>query len=124
VFSEYPLVYDMWLETEIIYYRCWRGYQSHEGEPVYVHAPSKINGSDASTCSVVTNTGPTKVVYRPMPSSSTNFVGRADYLAKLEAVFVGGRNQTGSRPVGVLAGFGGLGKTQISVKFAETRSNL
>ena len=64
------------------------------------------------------------MVYRPMPSSSSHFVGRADYLAKLEAVFVDGRTQTGSRPVGVLAGLGGIGKTQLSVKFAETRSHL
>jgi DNA transposition AAA+ family ATPase len=64
------------------------------------------------------------VTYRPMPSSSSNFVGRADYLTKLEAVFVEGRAQTGSRPVGVLSGLGGMGKTQISVKFAETRSHL
>ena len=65
-----------------------------------------------------------KVIYRPMPSSSSNFVGRADYLAKLEAVFVEARNQAGSRPVSVLYGLGGMGKTQISVKFAETRPHL
>ena len=59
-----------------------------------------------------------------MPSSSSNFVGRADYLAKIEAVFVEGRTQTGSRPVGVLSGLGGMGKTQLIVKFAETRSHL
>jgi hypothetical protein len=59
-----------------------------------------------------------------MPSSSNSFVGRVDYLAKLEAVFVEGRGQPGSRPVSVLSGFGGVGKTQISVRFAETRSHL
>jgi hypothetical protein len=59
-----------------------------------------------------------------MPSSSSNFVGREDYLAKLEAVFVEGRTQTGSRPISVLSAIGGMGKTQISVRFAETRSDL
>jgi hypothetical protein len=108
-----------------MYNRCWRGYQCHEFKPaVYVHPPSQVNEADTSTFLVVTNAEPTKVVYRPMPSSSTNFVGRADYLAKLEAVFVEGRTQTGSRPISVLSGFGGVGKTQISVKFAETRSHL
>ena len=80
-----------------------------------------IHETDLSGRSV-TNTP--KVIYRPMPSSSNNFVGRVDYLAKLEAVFVEGRSQPGSRPVSVLSGFGGVGKTQISVKFAETMSHL
>ena len=72
----------------------------------------------------MTKTEPTKVTYRPMPSSSGNFVGREDYLAKLEALFVDGRAQKGSRPVSVLSALGGMGKTQISVRFAETRSHL
>jgi hypothetical protein len=59
-----------------------------------------------------------------MPSSSNNFVGREDDLTKLEAVFVEGRSQPGCRPIGVLSGIGGMGKTQLSVKFAETRSHL
>jgi hypothetical protein len=59
-----------------------------------------------------------------MPSSSSNFVGREDYLAKLEAVFVEGRIQAGFRPVSVLSALGGMGKTQISARFAETRVHL
>jgi hypothetical protein len=91
---------------------------------VYVHTSSEVNGTDASACLVVTNNEPPKVIYRTMPSSSSNFVGRTDYLAKLEAVFMQGRSQAGSRPVGVLSGLGGMGKTQLSVRFAETRSHL
>jgi hypothetical protein len=53
----------------------------------------------------------------------SNFVGRTDYLAELEAVFVEG-HRSGSRPVGVLCGLSGIGKTQISAKFAETRCHL
>jgi Holliday junction resolvasome RuvABC ATP-dependent DNA helicase subunit len=64
------------------------------------------------------------MIYRPMPSSSNNFVGRKDYLDKLEAIFAQGHRQAGSRPVSVLSGLGGMGKTQLSVKFAETRSHL
>jgi Cdc6-like AAA superfamily ATPase len=60
-----------------------------------------------------------------MPSSSNNFVGREDYLAKLETIFTEGRNEPGSRrPVGILYGLDGVGKTQISVRFAETRREL
>jgi Holliday junction resolvasome RuvABC ATP-dependent DNA helicase subunit len=84
----------------------------------------KLNETNSSVCLVVANTETTKVAYRPMPSSSNNFVGRADYLTKLEAVFTDGRSQAGSRPVSVLSGIGGMGKTQLSVKFAETRSHL
>ena len=87
---------------------------------------SNVNKPGLLGCVVVVNNAEiAKVVgYRPTPSSSDNFVGRADYLAKLEAVFVEGRSQPGSRPVSVLSGFGGVGKTQISVRFAETRSHL
>ena len=91
---------------------------------MYVYVPSKVNEGYSSAYLVITNTGPPEVIYRPMPSSSSNFVGRADYLAKLEAVFVQERSQAGSRPVGVLSGLGGVGKTQISARFAETRSHL
>ena len=73
---------------------------------------------------VVANTESTKVTYRPMPSSSNNFVGRVVDLANLEVVFVEGRSQPDSRPISVLSGLGGMGKTQLSVKFAETRSHL
>jgi hypothetical protein len=65
-----------------------------------------------------------KVICRLMPSSSSNFVGRADYLIMLEAVFSEARIQADSRPVSVLSGLGGMGKTQISAKFAETKSHL
>ena len=91
---------------------------------MYVHTPLKLNGADSSECLVITHAETTKVTYRARPSSSSNFVGRVDYLAKLEAVFIEGRTQIGSRPVGVLCGLGGMGKTQLSVKFAETRPHL
>ena len=91
---------------------------------MYVHTPLKVNAADSSPCLVVTDTEAIKPNYRPMPSSSHNFVGREDYLAKLEAVFIEGRSQPGSRPVSVISGIGGMGKTQLSVKFAETRAHL
>jgi hypothetical protein len=85
----------------------------------------RIHQADLSGRPVISNANNmTKVTYRPMPSSSNNFVGRADYLVKLEAVFVEGRSQPDSRPCSVLSGIGGMGKTQISVRFAETRPHL
>jgi hypothetical protein len=85
---------------------------------------SNSSEANSSARAVVTNPEPPKVIYRPMPSSSSHFVGRADYIAKLEAVFAEGCTRISSRPIGVLSGIGGIGKTQISVKFAETRSHL
>jgi hypothetical protein len=87
---------------------------------------SNVNKTGLLDRAVVSNNAETaKVVgYRPMPSSSNNFVGRADYLVKLEAMFVGRPSQADSHPVSVLCGRGGMGKTQISAKFAETRSHL
>jgi hypothetical protein len=86
--------------------------------------PSNADEADLSARLVVTNTETPKVIYRPMPSSSSNFVGRSDYLDKLEAIFVQGHDQAGSRPVSVMSGLGGMGKTQITVKFVETRYHL
>jgi hypothetical protein len=86
--------------------------------------PFNVTKTDLFTCPVVVYAEPAKVVYRPMPSSSNNFVGRADCLARLETMFMEERSQAGSRPVGVLSGLGGVGKTQISARFAETRSHL
>ena len=72
----------------------------------------------------VTKTDEVKVSYRLMPSSATNFVGRADYLSKLEEVFTASSNKNDSRPVSVLCAMGGMGKSQIAIKFAETRRHL
>jgi flagellar biosynthesis GTPase FlhF len=54
-----------------------------------------------------------------MPSSSPNFVGCEDYLQKLDECFhVRAANEVGRR-VFVLFGVGGVGKTQLCLKFAE-----
>jgi hypothetical protein len=86
--------------------------------------PSNMCEAYLSGRSVINSANTPKVIYRPMPSSSNNFVGREDDLTKLEAVFGEGCSQPGCRPIGVLSGIGGMGKTQLSVKFAETRSHL
>jgi hypothetical protein len=72
----------------------------------------------------VTKTDEGKVSYRLMPSSATNFVGRGDYLSKLEEIFMAESGKNYSRPVAVLCAIGGMGKSQIGIKFAETRCHL
>ena len=72
----------------------------------------------------VTKTDEAKVSYRLMPSSATNFVGRADYLSKLEAILTAGSSKNDSRPVAVLCAIGGMGKSQLGIKFSETRRRL
>ena len=59
-----------------------------------------------------------------MPSSATNFVGRADYLSKLEEIFTVESSKNDFRPFSVLCAIGGMGKSQIGLKFAETRHHL
>ena len=73
---------------------------------------------------VIMGSDSAKVPYRLMPSSATNFVGRADYLSKLEKIFKMKRSKDVSRPVVVLCAMGGMGKSQIGIKFAETRRRL
>ena len=72
----------------------------------------------------VTKTDEVEVSYRLMLSSATNFVGRVDYLFKLEEILTAGSSKNDSRPVAVLCAMGGMGKSQIGIKFAETRRHL
>jgi hypothetical protein len=63
-----------------------------------------------------------KPVHKWMPSSSPNFVGCEDHLQKLHDYFqVQPANDTRRRTF-VLFGVGGVGKTQICLKFAEQSS--
>jgi hypothetical protein len=66
---------------------------------------------------------PPKPVYKWMPSSSPNFVGCEDHLQKLHDYFhVQPANETRRRTF-VLYGVGGVGKTQICLKFLEQSSD-
>jgi hypothetical protein len=91
---------------------------------VLPHLAQCAFGSSVLNDLTVTKTDETKVSYRLMPSSATNFVGRADYLSKLEEIFTARGSTNGSRPVAVLCAMGGMGKSQIGLKFAETRRHL
>jgi GTPase SAR1 family protein len=54
-----------------------------------------------------------------MPSSSPYFVGCEDHLQKLQDYFCGRPANETKRRTFVLFGVGGVGKTQICLKFLE-----
>ena len=55
-----------------------------------------------------------------MPNPSTRFTGRTEALAKLRRHFFTNTNDTvQKRKVFLLYGMGGIGKTQICLKFVE-----
>lgn len=53
-----------------------------------------------------------------MPRSSEIFTGRQDYLKKLRDFF-GSSDTVSRRRITALYGIGGIGKSQIAIKFAE-----
>ena len=59
-----------------------------------------------------------------IPNPSTRFTGRADIIAKLKDHFaVGVNNGVQKRKYFLLHGMGGIGKTQICLKFIEEMSD-
>ena len=58
-----------------------------------------------------------------MPNSSPIFTGRQDVLDKLEKIFVNQVTSRLSRHSCLLWGMGGIGKTQICLKFVEKMSH-
>jgi hypothetical protein len=67
---------------------------------------------------------PQKIEYKLKISSSTNFTGRRGYLTKLRDHFSVKPNEPLHRKSFLLYGMGGIGKTQICLKFAEENSDL
>jgi hypothetical protein len=65
-----------------------------------------------------------KIEYKPRAPSSTNFTGRRDYLMKLQAFFNAESDGPRRRKSFLLYGMGGIGKTQICLKFTEENSDL
>ena len=61
--------------------------------------------------------------YKFMPLSNPNFVGCEDYLQEIEDCFFQKSVNGTSHRIYVLFGVGGVGKTQISLRFVETSSN-
>jgi hypothetical protein len=67
---------------------------------------------------------PPKIQFKPRASSSDIFIGREDYLAKLRIFFTAQPNEPQRRKKFLLYGMGGIGKTQICLKFLEENSDL
>jgi hypothetical protein len=65
-----------------------------------------------------------KIEYKPRTSSSANFTGRRDYLTKLRDYFSGESDGPLRRKSFLLYGMGGIGKTQICLRFTEENSDL
>ena len=65
-----------------------------------------------------------KIEYKPITSSSMNFTGRRDYLTKLKDFFSAKSEGPHRRKSFLLYGMGGIGKTQICLKFTEENSDL
>jgi hypothetical protein len=62
--------------------------------------------------------------YKPMTPSSANFTGRRDYLVKLGAYFSVELDEPLRRKSFLLYGMGGIGKTQICLKFTEENLDM
>jgi hypothetical protein len=65
-----------------------------------------------------------KIEYKPRTPSSANFTGRRVYLTKLRDYFSFKPDEPIRRKSFLLCGMGGIGKTQICLKFTEENSDL
>jgi hypothetical protein len=65
-----------------------------------------------------------KIEYKLRAFSSTNFTGRRDYMAKLRGFFNTEPNEPLRRKCFLLNGMGGIGKTQICLKFTEENLDM
>jgi hypothetical protein len=65
-----------------------------------------------------------KIEYKPRAPSSANFTGRRDYLTKLRDFFCAESDGPLRRKSFLLYGMGGIGKTQICLRFTEESSDL
>ena len=62
--------------------------------------------------------------YKLMPPFTQTFVGREDYLQRLHDFFAPALADPRRRRVFLLYGLGGVGKTQICLKFLEEYTSL
>ena len=58
-----------------------------------------------------------------MPNPSNRFTGRTEVITKLKSHFSNTRNSAQKRKFFLLHGMGGIGKTQICLKFVEEMSD-
>jgi DNA replication protein DnaC len=65
-----------------------------------------------------------KIEYKPRAFSSMKFTGRRDYLTKLRTFFDAESDRPYRRKSFLLYGMGGIGKTQICLKFTEENLDM
>ena len=65
-----------------------------------------------------------EIEFKPRASSSPTFTGRKDYLTKLRDFFDSKPDEPIRRKGFLLYGMGGIGKTQICLKFIEENTDL
>ena len=77
------------------------------------------------TTTIILHLAPPETTLPPLPPlkhSSTFFMGREDYLQRLKDHF--STHAKGQRKSFLLYGLGGIGKTQICLKFIEQNPDL
>jgi hypothetical protein len=65
-----------------------------------------------------------KIEYKPRAPSSPNFTGRRDYLTRLKDFFGAESDGPLRRKTFLLYGMGGIGKTQICLRFTEENPDM
>jgi len=80
--------------------------------------------SDSTIGAITKSTSSPEVQFKPRVSSSAIFTGRDDYLEILRIAFTAESNEPRRRKSFLLYGMGGVGKTQICLKFIEENSDL
>ena len=83
-------------------------------------APNLTDRSD----DIPKRTSSPKIEYKPRAPSSAIFTGRRDYLRKLRDFFSAESDESLRRKSFLLYGMGGIGKTQICLRFTEENSDL
>ncbi|KIJ90248.1 hypothetical protein K443DRAFT_686888 [Laccaria amethystina LaAM-08-1] len=81
---------------------------------------------EAKTINIHTNYGNRTTfdgVISLMPNPSTRFTGRTEAIAKLKSHFFNTNDAVQKRKFFLLYGMGGIGKTQICLKFVEEMSD-
>jgi DNA replication protein DnaC len=92
--------------------------------PVCILDMFLASGLIAKLDAILQNISLPKIEYKPMTPSSAIFTGRRDHLAKLKAYFSVEPNEPLRRKSFLLYGMGGIGKTQICLKFTEENSDM
>jgi hypothetical protein len=88
------------------------------------YPPGKLMGLDLLQINIHNGSGTTSDGVIPlMPNPSTRFTGRMEVITKLKRHFSNANDSAPKRKFFLLHGMGGIGKTQICLKFIEEMSD-